>query len=269
LQDFIARFSANASKARQATSRKKSLEKLTIEDFKPSSRKYPYINFEQEREAGNDLLHINGMSKSLDGQAMFRHLSITVEKGDKIAFLGSNDLIKTALFQVLMGELKPDAGTFKWGASTVRAYYPKDNAKYFTHDLSVMDWLRQYTKNTDQDFIRGFLGRMLFSGDESLKSVTVLSGGERVRCMFARMMLAQANVLILDEPTNHLDLESITALNRGLEAYKGTILFSSHDHQLLQTVANRIIEISPDGCIDRVHTTFDEYLTDRETKSKL
>ncbi len=267
LQDFIARFSANASKSRQATSRKKILENLTVEDFKPSSRKYPYINFEQEREAGNDLLHINGLSKSLDGQPMFRNLTITVEKGDKIALLGTNDLIKTALFEVLMGELKPDTGTFKWGASTSRAYYPKDSAKYFSRDLSVMDWLRQYTKNTDQDFVRGFLGRMLFSGDESLKSVTVLSGGERVRCMFARMMLAQANVLILDEPTNHLDLESITALNRGLETYKGTILFSSHDHQLLQTVANRIIEITPEGVIDRVHTTFDEYLEQREVKA--
>ena len=260
LQDFIARFSANASKSRQATSRKKILEKLTVEDFKPSSRKYPYINFEQEREAGNDLLHIDGLSKSIDGQVMFHDLTITVEKGDKIVFLGSNDLIKTALFQVLTGELKPDAGTFKWGASSKRAYYPKDNNKYFERDLAVMDWLRQYTDNTDQDFVRGFLGRMLFSGDESLKSVTCLSGGERVRCMLSRMMLAQANVLILDEPTNHLDLESITTLNRGLESYKGTILFSSHDHQLLQTVATRIIEITPEGFIDRVGTTFDEYL---------
>ena len=264
LQDFIARFSANASKSRQATSRKKILEKLTVEDFKPSSRKYPYINFEQEKEAGNDLLHIDRLSRSIDGQVMFTDLTITVEKGDKIAFLGSNDLVKTSLFQVLTGEVAPDAGTFKWGASTTQAYYPKDNTKYFERDLAVMDWLRLYTKNTDQDFVRGFLGRMLFSGEESLKSVTVLSGGERVRCMLSRMMLAQGNVLILDEPTNHLDLESITALNRGLEAFRGTILFSSHDHQLLQSVANRIIEITPDGFIDRVGTTFDEYLDFRD-----
>ncbi|MCK5082541.1 MAG: ATP-binding cassette domain-containing protein, partial [Candidatus Omnitrophica bacterium] len=219
-----------------------------------------YINFEQEKEAGNDLLHIDRLSRSIDGQVMFTDLTITVEKGDKIAFLGSNDLVKTSLFQVLTGEVAPNAGTFKWGASTTQAYYPKDNTKYFERDLAVMDWLRLYTKNTDQDFVRGFLGRMLFSGEESLKSVTVLSGGERVRCMLSRMMLAQGNVLILDEPTNHLDLESITALNRGLEAFRGTILFSSHDHQLLQSVANRIIEITPDGFIDRVGTTFDEYL---------
>lgn len=269
LQDFIARFSANASKSRQATSRKKILEKLTVDDIKPSSRKYPYAGFEQEREAGNDLLSINGLSKTLDGKAMFENLNITIEKGDKVAFLGPNDLAKTTLFQILMGEMQPDSGNFKWGYSTNRAYYPKDNAKYFDTELNLIDWLRQYTANTDENFVRGFLGRMLFSGEESLKQVKVLSGGEKVRCMLARMMLQQGNVLILDEPTNHLDLESITALNRGLEKFRGTILFSSHDHELVQTVATRIIEIAPNGYIDRVHTTFDEYLADEKTREKL
>lgn len=262
LQDFIARFSANASKSRQATSRKKILEKLTIEAIKPSSRKYPYINFDQEREAGNDLLAMASLSKSIDGEKVFNNLSITVEKGDKIAFVGHNDIAKTTLFRVLMGEDHADGGSFKWGFSTKRAYYPKDNAWYFESDINLIDWLRQYSDSTDENFIRGFLGRMLFSGEESFKSTKVLSGGEKVRCMLARMMLAQPNVLILDEPTNHLDLESITALNEGLERFRGTILFSSHDHQLVQTVANRIIEITPEGCIDRVHTTFDEYLAD-------
>lgn len=269
LQDFIARFSANASKSRQATSRKKILEKLTIDEIKPSSRKYPYAGFEQEREAGNDLLHINGLSKSLDGKVMFENLDITIEKGDKVAFLGTNDLAKTMLFAILMGESQADSGTFKWGYSTSRAYYPKDNAAYFDTDLNLIDWLRQYTANTDENFVRGFLGRMLFSGEESLKPVRVLSGGERVRCMLARMMLQQANVLIFDEPTNHLDLESITALNRGMERFRGTILFSSHDHELIQTVATRIIEITPKGYIDRVHTTFDEYLADENIKQRL
>ncbi|MBF0522302.1 MAG: ATP-binding cassette domain-containing protein [Candidatus Omnitrophica bacterium] len=268
LQEFIARFSANASKSKQATSRKKILEKLTIENIKPSSRRYPYIGFEQEREAGNELLHINHLSKSVDGQVMFENLTITVEKGDKIAFLGPSDLMKTMLFQILMGEAQPDGGSFKWGSSTNRAYYPKDNTKYFERDLSIIDWLRQYSPNQDENFVRGFLGRMLFSGDESLKPVNVLSGGEKVRCMFARMMLAQPNVLVLDEPTNHLDLESITALNKGLEKFRGTILFSSHDHQLIETVATRIIEITPKGYIDRVHTTFDEYLSDDAIKNQ-
>ncbi len=269
LQEFIARFSANASKSRQATSRKKILEKLTIEDIKPSSRKYPYAGFEQEREIGNDVLSINGLSKSIDGKVMFENLNITIEKGDKVAFLGPNDLAKTLLFQILMGEVQPDSGSFKWGYSANRAYYPRDNTKYFETGLNVIDWLRQYTANTDENFVRGFLGRMLFTGDESLKKVNVLSGGERVRCMLARMMLQQANVLIFDEPTNHLDLESITSLNRGMEKYRGTILFSSHDHELIQTVATRIIEITPKGYIDRIHTTFDEYLENPEIKEKL
>ncbi len=266
LQDFIARFSANASKSKQATSRKKILEKLTIEEIKPSSRKYPYVGFEQEKEVGNDLLHITDLSKSIDGQVMFSNLNITIQKGDKVAFVGPNDLAKTVLFQILMGELPSDKGEIKWGYSTSRAYFPKDNTKYFDSDLSIVDWLRQYTTNKDENFVRGFLGRMLFSGEESLKPVRVLSGGEKVRCILARMMLVQGNVLIFDEPTNHLDLESITALNRGLEKFKGTILFSSHDHELLQTVTNRIIAITPDGYIDRVGTTYDEYLADTKIK---
>ncbi len=268
LLEFIARFSNNASKSRQATSRKKILEKLTVDDIGVSSRKYPYINFEQEREAGNDLLFIENLSKTVEGQVMFERLNITVHKGDKVAFVGPNDLAKTTLFQVLLGELQADAGNFKWGFSTKRMYYPKDNSAYFKTDISIMDWLRQFSANTDQEFIRGFLGRMLFSGEDALKPVNVLSGGEKVRCMMARMMLAQPNVLVLDEPTNHLDLESITALNRGLEKFKGTVLFSSHDHQLVQTVANRIIEITPKGYIDRGGTTFDEYLSDERIKQQ-
>ncbi len=268
LQDFIARFSANASKSRQATSRKKILEKLTLEEIRPSSRKYPYINFEQEREAGNDLLTIDALSKSVDGQVMLPKLTIHVDKGDKIAFVGPNDIIKTLLFEILAGEKTADEGSFKWGFSTKRAYYPRDNAQYFEYDLKLVDWLRQYTDNTDENFVRGFLGRMLFSGEEALKSVKVLSGGEKVRCMLARMMLSQPNVLILDEPTNHLDLESITALNEGLQRFRGTILFSSHDYQLVQTAANRIIEITPNGYIDRVHTTFEEYLADETVKER-
>jgi ATPase subunit of ABC transporter with duplicated ATPase domains len=269
LQEFIARFSANLSKSRQATSRKKILEKLTIDEIKPSSRKYPYMGFDQEREAGNDILTINGLSKTIDDQVMFKNLDITIEKGDKVAFLGPNDLAKTALFQILMGQMLPDSGTFKWGYSASRAYYPKDNARFFDTELNLIDWLRQYTANTDENFVRGFLGRMLFTGDESLKPVKVLSGGERVRCMMARMMLQQASVLVFDEPTNHLDLESISALNRGLEKFKGTVLFSSHDHTLIQTVATRIIEITPKGYIDRIHTTFDEYLADEGIRQRV
>ena len=268
LQEFIARFSANASKSRQATSRKKMLENLTLEDIKPSSRKYPYINFEQENEVGNDLLHINHLSKFLDGKVMFKDITITVEKGDKIAFVGPNNLVKTALFEVLAAKVQADGGSFKWGVSTKRAYYPKDNAEFFNTNLNILEWLGQYSKNSDESFIRGFLGRMLFTGEDAFKPVNVLSGGEKVRCMLSRMMLMQPNTLILDEPANHLDLESISSLNDGLERYKGTILFSSHDHQLVQTVANRIIEITPKGCIDRIGITFDEYLADEGIKSQ-
>ena len=268
LKDFIARFSSNASKSRQATSRKKILEKLTIDDIEPSSRKYPYINFEQERQAGNDILSIDNLFKAVDGQAMFERLNITIYNGDKVAFVGPNDLAKTTLFQVLMNEAQADSGSFKWGTSTARAYYPRDNSEFFRVDLSVVDWLRQYSANTEQEFIRSFLGRMLFSGDESLKPVNVLSGGEKAKCMLARMMVSQPNVLILDEPTNHLDLEAITSLNRGLEKFRGIILFSSHDHQLVQTVANRIIEITPKGYIDRAGMTFDEYLSSEQIKQQ-
>lgn len=262
LQEFIARFSANASKAKQATSRKKSLEKLVIDDIQPSSRKYPYIKFEEERPAGSNILTIENLSKTVDGQVMFEDLNIRVEKGDKIAFVGHKDLSKTTLFQVLMGELEPDSGSYKWGVSVNQSYYPKDNTKFFESELNLVDWLAQYSNNTLENFLRGFLGRMLFSGEESQKPVNVLSGGERVRCMLARMMLVQGNVIILDEPTNHLDLESITSLNEGLEKYPGTVLFSSQDHQLVQTVANRIIEITPNGYIDKPGTTYDEYLED-------
>lgn len=266
LEEFIARFGSNLSKSRQATSRKKILEKLTIEDIEPSSRKYPYVHFEQEREAGNDLLEIEGLSASLDGQVMFDQLTFTIEKGEKVAFVGPYELARTTLFQVLMGELGAGGGAFKWGQSTRRAYFPKDNAAYFESQLNMVDWLRQYSEDKSESFIRGFLGKMLFSGEESLKAVNVLSGGERVRCMLARMMLMRPNVVILDEPTNHLDLESITALNEGLKRFKGTVLLASHDHELVQTVANRIIEITPKGLINRADTTYDEYLADERTK---
>ena len=268
LKEFIMRFANNASKSKQATSRKKILEKLTVEDIEPSSRKYPYINFEQEREAGNELIGINNLFKAVDGAVMFERLNITIHKGDKIAFVGPNDLVKTVLFQILINEKQADSGTFKWGFSTKRAYYPRDNSVFFKVDLNIVDWLRQYSANTEEEFIRAFLGRMLFSGDESLKPVNILSGGEKARCMLARMMVAQPNVLILDEPTNHLDLEAITSLNRGLEKFRGTILFSSHDHQLVQSVANRIVEIAPKGYIDRVGTTFDEYLENDQIKQQ-
>ena len=237
-----------------------------MEEIKPSSRKYPFINFKPEREAGNDVLHVENLTKTIDGQLMFKDFSLHVHKGDKIAFVGPNDLVKTTFFQILMGELKADSGSFKWGVSTTQTYFPKDNGKYFDVDLNVIDWLRQYSVEKDENFVRGFLGRMLFTGEESLKSVRVLSGGEKVRCMFSRMMLTNANVIILDEPTNHLDLEAITALNRGMESCPGTILFSSHDHQLVQTAANRIIELTPAGCIDRMGLPYDEYLEDARIK---
>ncbi len=268
LQAFISRFSANASKSRQATSRKKLLEKLTLEDIKPSSRKYPYVAFKAERDSGNDLLEIEGLGKTIEGELMFKGLTLRVDKGEKIAFLGPLDRVKTTLFQILMGEIEADEGAFKWGASTTRAYYPRENAKYFEGDLNLVDWLRQYSKETDENFVRGFLGRMLFSGEETLKKTSVLSGGERVRCMLSRMMLVGANVLLLDEPTNHLDLESITSLNKGLENFSGTVLFSSHDHQFVQTVANRIIELTPKGIIDYRDIHLDDYLADPAIKAK-
>ena len=263
LEEFIRRFSANASKSKQATSRKKLLEKLTLEDIKPSNRKYPFINFKSEREAGKQLLAIDMMSKNIDGEAVLNRFSLTINKGDKIAFVGPNGLPKSVLFDIVSEEMEPDEGTYSWGITTSRAYFPKDNSKYFESDLNLIDWLRQYSKEQDESFIRGFLGRMLFSGEEALKKVNVLSGGEKVRCMLSKMMLSAPNVLILDEPTNHLDLESITALNNGLIAFDGTILFTSHDHQFVQTIANRIVEIAPGGVMDKV-STFDEYLDNPE-----
>ncbi|HUX92491.1 MAG TPA: ATP-binding cassette domain-containing protein [Ignavibacteriaceae bacterium] len=261
LQEFIARFSANASKSKQATSRKKLLEKLTIDEIKPSSRKMPYINFKPERLPGDNVVEIKNISKSLEGEDVLRDLSFKVDRGDKIAFVGSHDHSKTTLFKILMEEIKPDAGECEWGVTTVQSYFPKENSSYFNVDLNLIDWLRQYSKEKDETFIRGFLGRMLFSGDESLKKANVLSGGEKVRCMIARMMLSGANFLILDEPTNHLDLEAITALNNGLINFTGTVLFVSHDHQFIQTIANRIIEITPNGMVDK-KMTFDEYMDD-------
>ncbi|WP_374019521.1 ATP-binding cassette domain-containing protein [Paenibacillus thiaminolyticus] len=266
LQTFIQRFSANASKSKQATARKKMLDKITLDDIRPSNRKYPFINFKSEREAGKQLLTIEGLTKTVEGEKVLDNMHLVVNKGDKIAFVGPNSLAKTTLFQILMGELEPDAGTFSWGVTTSQAYFPKDNSAYFDGvEDNLVDWLRQYSKDQDETFLRGFLGRMLFSGEEALKKASVLSGGEKVRCMLSKMMMAGANVLILDEPTNHLDLESITALNNGLIDFDGTMLFTSHDHQFVQTIANRIVEITPNGIIDRV-TTFDEYLDSDEIK---
>lgn len=267
LQEFIQRFSANASKSKQATSRKKLLDKLTLEDIRPSSRKYPFVDFKPEREAGNDLLMINGISKEIEGEQLLKDVNIIVNKGDKIAFVGTYGNAKTALFKILMGGMEADSGDFKWGVTTSQSYFPRDNSEYFDGiDLSLVDWLRQYSKDQTETFLRGWLGRMLFSGEEALKKAAVLSGGEKVRCMLAKMMLSGANVLILDEPTNHLDLESITALNNGLINYKGTILFTSHDHEFVQTIANRIIEITPKGIIDR-QMTYDEYLDNEDIQA--
>ncbi|NLI94087.1 MAG: ATP-binding cassette domain-containing protein [Peptococcaceae bacterium] len=267
LQEFIQRFSANASKSKQATSRKKLLEKLTLEDIRPSSRKYPFVDFKPDREAGNDLLMINSLSKEADGEKVLEDISFIVNKGDKIAFVGPNGLAKTTLFKILVGESAADSGDFKWGVTTSQAYFPKDNAEFFEGiELNLVEWLRQYSIDQTETFLRGWLGRMLFSGEEALKEANVLSGGEKVRCMLAKMMLSGANVLLFDEPTNHLDLESITALNNGLINYKGTILFVSHDHQFVQTVANRIIEITPKGLIDR-QMTYDEYLESEDMQA--
>ncbi len=268
LQAFIQRFSANASKSKQATSRKKLLEKITLDDIRPSTRRYPYIAFKPDREAGDQLLTVENISKSIDGEKVLDHVSFTLKKGDKVAFIGPNSIGKTVLFRILMGELEPDEGSFKWGVTTTQSYLPKDNAAFFDGiKLNLVDWLRQFSPDPDETFVRGFLGRMLFSGEESLKEAGVLSGGEKVRCMLSRMMLSGANVLLLDEPTNHLDLESITALNDGLIAFTGTMLFVSHDHEFIQTIANRIIELMPQGVIDRV-TTYDEYL-ENETVNQL
>ncbi|ACO87066.1 ABC-F family ATP-binding cassette domain-containing protein [Clostridium botulinum] len=259
LQEFIARFSANASKSKQATSRKKLLDKIDLDNIQPSSRKYPYIAFKPEREVGNDILRVEGLTKTIDGTKVLDNISFIIGKDDKIAFVG-DELSITTLFKIISGELKPDSGEYKWGITITNAYFPKDNSEYFNDvDLNLVDWLRQYSEEKSESYLRGFLGRMLFSGEEALKEVKVLSGGEKVRCMLSKMMLNNANVIILDQPTNHLDLESITALNNGLMDYKSNILFTSHDHQFIQTIANRIIEVSPTKFVDK-KVTYDEYL---------
>ncbi|MDS1004784.1 ATP-binding cassette domain-containing protein [Clostridium sporogenes] len=259
LQEFIARFSANASKSKQATSRKKLLDKIDLDNIQPSSRKYPYIAFKPEREVGNDILRVEGLTKTIDGTKVLDNISFIIGKDDKIAFVG-DELSITTLFKIISGELEADSGSYKWGITITTAYFPKDNSKYFNDvDLNLVDWLRQYSEEKSESYLRGFLGRMLFSGEEALKEVKVLSGGEKVRCMLSRMMLNNANVIILDQPTNHLDLESITALNNGLMDYKSNILFTSHDHQFIQTIANRIIEVSPTKFVDK-KVTYDEYL---------
>ena len=269
LKTFIQRFSANAAKSKQATSRKKLLEKITLDDIKPSSRRYPYIAFTPDREAGDQLLQVSGISKTIDGIPLLKNVSFTLKKGDKVAFVSQDMTAMTVLFQILTGEMEADEGTFKWGVTTTQAYLPKDNSKYFDGvKLNLVAWLRQFSKDPDETFVRGFLGRMLFSGEETQKKADVLSGGEKVRCMLSRMMLSGANVLIFDDPTNHLDLESITALNDGLIAFKGTVLFSSHDHEFIQTIANRIIALTPDGIVDRV-TTYDEFLDNASVQQQI
>ncbi|HZG71172.1 MAG TPA: ABC-F family ATP-binding cassette domain-containing protein, partial [Chondromyces sp.] len=270
LQAFIARFSANASKSKQATSRKKLLDKITLDDIRPSSRRYPYVAFKPDREIGNDLLRVEGLTKTIDGVKVLDNVSFTMNKDDKIALVGTNEIAKTTLFKILAGEMEPDSGTYKWGVTTSQSYFPKDNSSYFEgSELTLVDWLRQYSPNDQSEsFLRGFLGRMLFSGEEALKKSNVLSGGEKVRCMLAKMMLSGANVLLLDEPTNHLDLESITAVNNGLINFKGSIIFSSHDHQFIQTIANRIIDLTPQGIIDK-QMTYDEYLENEELQKQI
>jgi ATPase subunit of ABC transporter with duplicated ATPase domains len=260
LQDFIARFSANASKSKQATSRKKMLDKITVDDIMPSTRRYPFVGFKPEREVGNDILKVDSLSKSIDGVKVLDNVSFTVNKDDKIAFVGDNEIGITTLFKILAGEMEPDSGECKWGVTITKAYFPQDNSEYFNNlELNLVDWMRQFSEEKSESYLRGFLGRMLFSGEEALKQAKVLSGGERVRCMLSKMMLSSANVLILDQPTNHLDLESITAVNNGLSEYKSVILFASHDHQFIQTIANRVIEIKDSGMVDK-QMTYDEYL---------
>jgi ATPase subunit of ABC transporter with duplicated ATPase domains len=260
LQTFIDRFSANASKSNQATSRKKLLDKITIEDIKPSTRKYPFIGFKPEREVGNDILTIKGISKTIDGKLVLNDVSFTISKGDKIAFVGENEIGKTTLFKIITGEMEPDSGEYKWGVTIDKSYFPKDYPEFFKdEELNLVDWLRQFSDEKSESYLRGFLGKILFSGQEALKQVGALSGGEKVRCMLAKMMMKNSNVLILDQPTNHLDLESITALNNGLVDYKSIVLFASYDHQFTQTIANRIIELTDNGLVDK-KMTYDEYL---------
>lgn len=271
LQEFIARFSANASKSKQATSRKKMLDKITLDDIQPSSRRYPFVGFKPEREIGNDLLQVENVSMTIDGKKILDNISFTLNKDDKVAFVAKDDITTTTLFKVIMGDLTPDTGSVRWGVTTSQAYLAKDTSSEFASNLTILDWLRQYASKEEDDntFLRSFLGRMLFSGDEVLKSVNVLSGGEKVRCMLSKMMLSKANVLVLDDPTNHLDLESITALNDGLMSFTGSLLFASHDHQFIQTLANRIIAVSDKGVVDRAETTYDEFLENPDVQSRV
>ena len=268
LQEFISRFSANASKSKQATSRKRALEKIQLDDIRPSSRKYPYIDFRPNREIGNEVLTVENLSKTIDGEKILDNLSFTITRDRKVAFVGGNEFAKTVLFKILMGEMEPDEGTYKWGVTTSQAYFPKDSSKEFDNDYTIVDWLTQYSEEKDATYVRGFLGRMLFAGDDGVKKVKVLSGGEKVRCLLSKMMISGANILVLDEPTDHLDMESITALNNGLIKFPGVILFASRDHQIVQTTANRIMEIVPGGkMIDKI-TTYDEYLENDEMARK-
>ncbi|MDO4298651.1 MAG: ATP-binding cassette domain-containing protein [Lachnospiraceae bacterium] len=268
LQEFISRFSANASKSKQATSRKRALEKIQLDEIKPSSRKYPYIDFRPNREIGNEVLMVENLSKTIDGVKVLDNITFTLGHNDKVAFVGGNELAKTVFFQILMGEMEPDEGTYKWGVTTSRAYFPKDSTKEFDSDLTIVDWLTQFSEIKDATYVRGFLGRMLFAGDDGVKKLKVLSGGERVRCLLSKMMISGANILLFDEPTNHLDMESITALNNGMIKFPGVELFSSRDHQIVQTTANRIMEILPNGkLIDKI-TTYDEYLESDEMARK-
>ncbi|MCQ2539815.1 MAG: ATP-binding cassette domain-containing protein [Acetatifactor sp.] len=268
LQEFISRFSANASKSKQATSRKRALEKIELDEIKPSSRKYPYIDFRPDREIGNEVLTVEHLSKTINGEKVLDDISFVMGHDDKIAFVGSNELAKTTLFQILMSEIEPDEGSFKWGVTTSQAYFPKDSTEEFNNDLTITDWLTGYSPVKDVTYVRGFLGRMLFAGEDGIKKVKVLSGGEKVRCLLSKMMISGANCLVLDEPTNHLDMESITALNNGLIKFPGVALFSCHDHQFVQTTANRIIEILANGQIIDKITTYDEYLASDEMARK-
>ena len=268
LQEFISRFSANASKSKQATSRKRALEKIQLDDMRPSSRKYPYIDFRPNREIGNEVLMVENLSKTIDGVKVLDNISFTLGHDDKVAFVGANEQAITTLFKILVGEMEPDEGNYKWGVTTSQAYFPKDNTAEFDNDLTITDWLTQYSEIKDATYVRGFLGRMLFPGEDGIKRVRVLSGGEKVRCLLSKMMISGANILILDEPTNHLDMESITALNNGLIKFPGVILFTSHDHQFVQTTANRIMEILPNGTMIDKLTTYDEYLASDEMAKK-
>ena len=268
LQEFISRFSANASKSKQATSRKRALEKIQLDDMRPSSRKYPYIDFRPNREIGNEVLMVENLSKTIDGVKVLDNISFTLGHDDKVAFVGANEQAITTFFRILMGEIEPDEGNYKWGVTTSQAYFPKDNTEEFDNDLTITDWLTQYSEIKDATYVRGFLGRMLFPGEDGVKKVRVLSGGEKVRCLLSKMMISGANILLLDEPTNHLDMESITALNNGLIKFPGVILFTSHDHQFVQTTANRIMEILPNGTLVDKITTYDEYLASDEMAKK-